>query len=137
MTETTSLSDTSDLVFADGIPGFPDLHRFVLVDVVEDGAFQELRSVDDPAVSMIVCIPWLFFPEYAPEVPEDDQVELDLRNPDDAVVFCPVTLDDARDAIYVNLFGPFVVNNQTRRGRQLVLTDSGYPLRARVELRSA
>jgi flagellar assembly factor FliW len=137
MNETTSTARGTELLFTDGIPGFPDLHRFVLVDVVPDGAFQELRSVEDPSVSMIVCVPWLFFPDYAPEVPEDDREELDLRDPEEAVVFCPVTLDDARDAIYVNLFGPFVVNASSRRGRQLVLTDSGYPLRARLELESA
>jgi len=137
MTEPITAPEGAELVFDDGIPGFPDLHRFVLVDVVEDGAFQELRSVDDPTVSMIVCVPWLFFPDYAPEVPEDDRTELDLRDPEDAVVFCPVTLDEQRDAIYVNLFGPFVVNSSTRRGRQLVLTDSGYPLRARLDLEPA
>jgi flagellar assembly factor FliW len=104
---------------------------------VQDGAFQELRSVEDPAISMIVCVPWLFFPDYAPEVPDDDRAELDLRDPEQAVVFCPVTLDEKRDAIYVNLFGPFVVNASTRRGRQLVLTDSDYPLRARLGLESA
>jgi flagellar assembly factor FliW len=135
MSET--VTESAELVFPDGIPGFPGLHRFLLVDVVEDGVFQELRSIDDPDVSMIVCVPWLFFPDYAPEGPDDDRAELDLRDPEDAVVFCPVTLDEARDTIYVNLFGPFVVNASTRLGRQLVLTDSGYPLRARLEMRTA
>ncbi len=137
MTDTTTSAGDRELVFTDGIPGFAGLRRFALVDVVDDGAFQELRSIEDPEVSMIVCVPWLFFPDYSPEVPEDERIELDLRSPEDAVVFCPVTLDEARDAIYVNLFGPFVVNAKTRRGRQMVLTDSGYPLRARLELRNA
>jgi len=135
----TDRPDTAapELVFDDGIPGFPGLHRFVLVDVVPDGAFQELRSVEDPNVSMIVCVPWLFFPDYAPALGDEDRAELGIERPTEAVVFCPVTLDEDRDRVYVNLFGPFVVNAATRRGRQLVLTDSGYPLRAPLELRPA
>jgi flagellar assembly factor FliW len=135
MSEPTS-SGAVELVFDEGIPGFPGLHRFALVDVVEEGAFQELRSLEDPDVSMIVCVPWIFFPDYAPVLSDDDRGQLEIEDPDDAVVFCPVTLDEGRERVYVNLFGPFVVNAATRRGRQLVLTESGYPLRAPLELRS-
>ena len=37
------------MVFPGGIPGFPDYERFVLVDIVEDGIFQRLQSLDDAA----------------------------------------------------------------------------------------
>ena len=131
-------SDTAPvLTFNDGIPGFPELRRFMLLELVEDGAFQELRSPDDPDFAMIVCMPWLFFPDYAPELGDDAQEELSINEPEDAVVFCPVTLDESGDRIYVNLLGPFVVNAATRVGRQVVLSDSDYPVRAPIELGSA
>ncbi len=40
--------------FVDGIPGFPTLERFIVVELRDDGAFQELQSIDDPDFSMIV-----------------------------------------------------------------------------------
>ena len=128
---------TDELVFDDGIPGFPTLHRFALSDVVEDGAFQELRSLDDPSVAFIVCHPWLFFPDYAPVVSDEDRELLEIADPEQAVLFCPVTIDEQRNKVFVNLFGPFLVNAQSRRGRQLVLSDSDYPLRAPIELLEA
>jgi len=128
---------TDELVFDDGIPGFPALQRFVLSDIVEDGAFQELKSVDDPSVSFIVCHPWLFFPDYAPVVPDEDRELLQIQDAEEAVLFCPVTLDEQRSRVFVNLFGPFLVNARTRQGRQLVLSDSDYPLRAPIELLDA
>ena len=127
------------LVFADGIPGFPELHHFALSDLADTGVFQELLSLDDPGFAMIVAVPWLFFPDYAPELTEEEQEELQIFDPEQAIVFCPVTVDleESGGRIYVNLLGPFVVNSETLRGRQLVLTDSGYPVRAELDLSAA
>ena len=120
------------ITFPGGIPGFPDDERFVLVEEFEDGVFQRLQSLDDPAVAMYVCVPWLFFPDYAPVLSDPEREELAIEAAEDALVFCPVTLDPERDAVYVNLLGPFVVNSETRQGRQLVLAGSDYPTRASV-----
>ena len=123
--------------FADGIPGFPELERFLIVELHEDGAFQQLQSVDDPDIAMIVCVPWLFFPDYAPVLTDAEQDELEIQSSDDAVVFVPVSFDNASKQVFLNLLGPFVVNSATRRGRQLVLTDSSYSARAPIELGAA
>ena len=65
----------------------------------------------------------------------DLEEELGIERCEDAVVFCPVTLDADNDRVYINLLGPFVMNAETLRGRQLVLTGSEYPTRAPVDLR--
>jgi flagellar assembly factor FliW len=122
------------LHFEDGIPGFPECRSFALVDLADDSAFQLLQSIDQTEVAMVVAVPWLFFPEYSPELSEMEQQELAIHRAEDAVIFCPVTLDKERDTVYFNLLGPFVVNAETRKGRQLVLTDSEYPVRAAVNL---
>ena len=128
------VSDDRVLHFEEGIPGFPGSKRFALVNVAEDSAFQLLQSLDEPGVSMIVTVPWLFFPDYAPELSELERTELELEGKEDAVIFSAVTLDAEQSAIYLNLLGPFVVNSRTRRGRQVVLSDSGYPVRASAQL---
>jgi len=120
--------------FPDGIPGFPNHRRFVLVELAPDAAFHELRSVDEPGVAMLVTVPWLFFPDYAPEITEEDRLALGLERPEDATIFCTVAVDEEDDAgLTIDLLGPFVVNAKARIGRQLVLADSEYPARARVE----
>lgn len=129
--EPTGLDDKV-IEFDEGIPGFPELRRFVIVELQDDGAFQELRSVDDPAVAMIVCVPWLFFPEYAPTLSDAEQDDLALTSAEDAVLFVPVSISG--DDVTLNLLGPFVVNKRTRRGRQLVLSDSDYSVRAPITL---
>jgi flagellar assembly factor FliW len=126
--------DVHAIRFPEGIPGFPHLTEFTLVEIVENGAFQLLQSLEDPDVAMVVCVPWLFFPDYAPELSDDDRDAIGLDRPEDAVVFCPVTLEPDANRVHLNLMGPFVVHRETLIGRQVVLAESGHPLRATVDL---
>lgn len=136
MTRPETAAEAAEVHFPDGIPGFPGARRFVLADLTEggDGAFHLLESLDDPDLSMVVTVPWLFFPDYAPEIDEVDRTELGIRDSEDAIVFCAVTMDSAQEAAFVNLLGPFVVNAVTRVGRQVVLADDTQPLRAPLPL---
>lgn len=109
----------------------------MIVEFRDDGAFQQLHSVDDPDVAMIVCVPWLFFPDYSPVLGDAEQAELGIESADDAVLFVPVSLDPDGGGVTLNLLGPFVVNSRTRRGLQLVLTGSDYSVRAPIELPSS
>ena len=129
MTGTATQTDAPVLRFADGIPGFEGVERFVLADLTEDGTFQLLTCLDDPSLSLVVAVPWLFFPDYAPELPEGDRALLGIDEPEQAVLFCSVNVDD--DRLLVNLRAPFVANATTRAARQVVLGDD-YPLRATV-----
>jgi len=125
------------VTFPDGVPGLLGRERFLLAEVAVDGVFQRMQCIDDPDIAMYVCVPWQFFPNYAPELTLAEQEDLALEKAEDALVFCPVTLDPDADRVYVNLLGPFVVNAGTRRGRQLVLAGSDYPTRAPIELAGA
>lgn len=136
MTTTTADAEIEEKIlrFPDGIPGFPELQRFVIVEFREDGAFQQLQSVDDPDVAMIVCVPWLFFPDYAPVVGDIEQHALELESSDDAILFVPVSVDAESGEVSLNLLGPFVVNAKTRVGTQLVLSGTEYQVRTPVEI---
>lgn len=109
------------LTFPDGIPGFPSATRWVLSDLVDGGAFQLLQNVDDPALSMVVGVPSLFFPDYAPDLADADVHALGIESPEDAVLLCSVTLPEDGQGPTMNLLGPLVVNRHTRVGRQVVL----------------
>ena len=119
------------LRFDDGIPGFSEARGFVLSDLTEDGTFQLLTCVEDPDLSMVVASPWLFFPDYEPDLPEGDRRYLGIEEPEDAVLFCSVVADEDEDRIHLNLRAPFVANVRSHTARQVVL-DEALPLRATV-----
>ena len=130
------VDDERVLTFPDGLPGFPEASRFVLIDIQDNGVFFWLQSLDDPALAFMAGVPWPFFPDYEPELPEDDQSSLALDDAADALVLCLITIHDPEEAeaeqpaVTANLLGPVVVNQRTRVGRQVVLADSKYPVRA-------
>lgn len=115
-----------EVVFANGLPGFDDLHRFVVEPLGPELApFCRLRCLDRVGVEFIVVPPGLLFPDYAVEVDDDVVARLELAA-EDAVVLTIVTLADGGRVPTANLLGPLVVNRRTRAAAQVVQHGSGY-----------
>lgn len=124
------IDDDRVLSFPDGLLGFPDARRFALVDSHDTGTYFWLQSVDDPALAFLTVAPWAFFPDYEPDIPRMDEEALGLASPADVMVLCILTVQREHKMITANLLGPLVINSRSRVGRQVVLADSGYPVRA-------
>ncbi|WP_165491825.1 flagellar assembly protein FliW [Egibacter rhizosphaerae] len=126
--------DTTELHLDEGLLGFRDARRFRLVDLDRAGTFQVLESLDREDLSIVVCAPWVFFPEYVADIGEDEERWLELSDPSEAVLLTPVVIDTDQKSFHLNLLGPIVFNARTRRGKQVVLAESGHPARATVSL---
>jgi flagellar assembly factor FliW len=128
------------LQFPDGLLGFPSSHRFALIDSADTGVYFWLQSIDDPSLAFLSVVPFAFFPDYQLDLSADDEQAMGLISPSDALVLClltvlrpenPVTENQvAANQITANLLGPIVINSVSRVGRQIILADSGYPVRA-------
>lgn len=129
MSSTVTATD-SELVFATGLPGFGDAHRFVLVRIGgEESLFSMLRSSDDAGCEFVVVPPELFFPEYAPVIDDDLAVRIGLETADDALLLVIVTITDPPQDSTANLLGPVVVNRRTRQAVQAILEPGSYSTR--------
>lgn len=105
------------------MPGFPDLARFALVQVDDDGVLCSLTSLDRPGLRFLVVPPVQFFPDYAPEVEEDVLGDLGTEAVDDLLVLCVLTAGESLATTTANLAAPLVVDTVTHRGLQVVLDD--------------
>lgn len=132
MTGVPATEEPPPLVFATGVPGFPDARRFALVALDEAGTVYSLRCLDEAGLRFIAVPPIPFFPGYQPELPDDAVAELHLTSPDDAVVLLIVTCTDSLDDATANLLAPVVINVRTREAGQVVLNGTDFPLRARL-----
>jgi flagellar assembly factor FliW len=122
---------TPEIVFDGGLIGFPDAHRFLLVqlDEASEDVF-ELRSLDEPGLGFVTVAPAAFFPDYAPEIDDATADQLGLVRAEDALVLAVVTLGDTGSDATANLLAPVVVNRHTANGCQAVLSEQNWPLRA-------
>ena len=134
MTETApagmpaTAAGTRQLRFEAGLVGFPDAHRFLLLEA-GGGAF-ELRALDEGGSDFVVVAPHAFFTDYAPVLDDVTVARLELRGAEEALLLLVVTLGATPEDATANLLAPIVVNQRTRRAVQVVLHTQDFPLRA-------
>lgn len=118
------------LTLPDGLIGFEDSRRYVIVRHDENSAFRWLQSLDAPAVALPIVEPGEFRPDYAPILSDADARALELTEETPKLVFVIVTVPahDPR-AMTANLLGPIVINGLTRRGKQVIVQNEEYTTR--------
>lgn len=115
-----------------GLIGFPELRKYVILDHDKESPFKWLQSLDDGAIAFVLINPLLFKPDYMVEVTEAEVSDLDLKSEDDAVISAIITIPTNPQNMTANLKAPLVFNLKNRRGKQLVLSNSAYTTRHNI-----
>ena len=110
------------------MPGFPAHREFVLVRLNEDGLLYAFTSIQDPELRFLVAPPEPFFPDYAPEIENEVFAALNTRDTDRLLLLTVITA--GVEETTANLLAPIVVDRDSMRAMQVVLSGTGYPVRA-------
>ena len=110
------------------MPGFPAHREFVLVRLHEEGLLYAFTSVEDPELRFLVAPPEPFFPGYAPEIEDEVFAALNTKDPDRLLLM--VVISAGVDETTANLLAPIVVDRDSMRAMQVLLSGSGLPVRA-------
>lgn len=106
------------IYFEEGIPGFPDAKRYILIEY-KDTHLKWLQAVDDPDVAFIVSEPWVFEPEYSIRLDDYICQSLKVKNESDLVILLIIRVENGN--VKPNLQGPLLINADTMLGMQVVL----------------
>ena len=120
--------------FPNGIIGFEDLKRFVLIDHPGSDIIKWLQSVDDADISLPVADPTAFYPDYSPEISTDNLEVIGLKNIEDAVVLCVITVPADIHKATINLKAPVVLNPAHRLADQMIVENPEYKVKHPLEL---
>jgi flagellar assembly factor FliW len=120
--------DLPTINMAAPMPGFPAHREFVLVRLNDDGLLYAFTSADDPELRFLVAPPEPFFPEYAPEIDNEVLALLNTRDADRLLLLVVITA--GVNETTANLLAPIVVDRDSMRAMQVVLSGSGLPVRA-------
>lgn len=126
------VKEDSVIEIKDGILGFPERTKYVLLPQSEESPFQWLQSIDDPKLAFVVTNPLNFFADYAPEISDADVIDIDLENPEDAAVLTLVTIPEKIDDMTVNLVGPIIVNKKNFKAKQVIALNEEYTTKHRI-----
>ena len=117
------------LNFPEGILGFGELKRFVLVDDPTDEIFAWLQACDEATIAFPVLEPELFTESYKVNLSRTDMESIKIKNDDKFRLFSIVTIPDDPTKMTANLKAPVVVNVAQRLARQCVLQDNNLAIR--------
>ncbi|MEV6600694.1 flagellar assembly protein FliW [Actinoplanes sp. NPDC051346] len=110
------------------MPGFPALRQFVLVRLHEEGLLYAFTSIQNPELRFLVAPPEPFFPDYAPEIENEVFAALNTKDPDRLLAMVVITA--GTEETTANLLAPIIIDRDSRRAMQVVLTGSNLPVRA-------
>lgn len=115
--------------FENGLPGFEDLTKFVLIPLDADLPLAILQSTEQAQVGFITAFPFAFKADYAFDLSEEDKQALHIETEDEVVPYAIVTVQEPFEDSTMNLLAPVVINVAKKYGKQVVLTDNKkYPL---------
>lgn len=123
------LKEEDVLTFAEGLLGFADLRKFVLLDDPNDEIFAWLQSCEAPQIAFPVLEPELFSATYKTNLTKSDLEALKMTAQDKARYFSIITIPDDPTLMTANLKAPIVVNMAARTARQCVLQDNNLAIR--------
>jgi len=118
---------SSVLTFPEGLIGFEELRKFVVMPNEKEGPLFWIQSIEDPQVALVLTDPTNFFPNYmvVPEEGERNKIGIDT----DGLCFSlvVVTVSQQRD-ITLNLAAPILFAPESNKAIQVILENSEYQI---------
>lgn len=115
--------------FEDGILGFPEMKRFMLIHDEEsssDNLISWMQSIDEPGFAMPVIDPLRVCPDYNPEVEDELLKSLGDIKEEELLVLVTVTVPPEIEKMTSNLKAPFIINAENLKACQIILEDDKY-----------
>lgn len=130
--ERVSVDSRQIVTFSEGLIGLPRLRVFALIEDEQSLPIRLLQCVSVPEFVFVVINPFSVCPGYDIEISEEDADALGVRLASEVLVLSIVTIPDDLRYVTANLLSPLVVNMRTKRGKQILLSDTDYPINYRI-----
>jgi flagellar assembly factor FliW len=123
-------SDVPVIEMRGGLLGFPDMTRFALIKMNDEGLVYRLQSLESEAVNFVVVPAMPFFPNYSPVVDDDVADRFNLAAGADVLVLLIVTLGESFKQSTVNLMAPVLLDPARQVAEQVIIENADLSVRA-------
>lgn len=120
------------IVFQEGIPGFEELTRFILLEDKEVGCFLYLQSVEDKNICFVMTDPYSFKADYAPTINENYFEKLGGGDDEDFALYAITCVKEVVQESTINLAGPILIHTKNMKGIQVITEDKVYQTKHRM-----
>jgi flagellar assembly factor FliW len=126
---TIDVKEPQVMTLVEGMLGFSECNRYVLMDDEIGEPFMWMQSLDIPSLAFVVIDPAIILPSYHFSVKKEQIKALETNSVEELQVYVIVTMAANILDVTVNLQGPLVVNIKKRIGQQIVLNDPNFSTR--------
>lgn len=126
------INESDAINFINGIPGFIEETKFVLLDLPGNPLFQILQSIQSESVAFILTNPHQIYKDYAFELDDNTVNLLGIESEHDVAVLSIVTLGQSFEKSTLNLKAPIIINPNTKNGKQLILNTDDFATKAPI-----
>ena len=126
------ISDEDVIFFDEGIPGFPELHKFAVINDDYNAFISYLQSLEEVNVCFIVMPPVFIMKDYDIEISDSTVKKLEIEKPEDVKLYAILTITGEFKDITANLKAPVVINTKNNKAMQEILDDERYSIRHRI-----
>ncbi len=123
------LKDSKVIDFPLGIPGFEELHKFIILEIGETKPLYWLHSTENKYISLPVLIPFNFVEDYFIQIRDNEMEELNIENKNDLLIVNVVVIPEDVTKMTVNLAAPIIINVRSGIGKQIIIDASDLPIR--------
>ncbi len=117
------------ITFSHGLVGFSDVRRFFIRDFDQGLPFKWLHAVDVPSLAFVIADPLTFEKDYHVTLRRSDVAELGPTSETKCSLYVILTMHKGEPSkTTANLRAPVIINTQTMKGKQVVLSDNSYQL---------
>ncbi len=124
-----TIEDSQIVHFENGLPGFLEEKKFVILPLTEDQVYLILQSVQTPAIAFVITNPFLFFKDYEFKLDDGIVEKLGIKDVNDVQVFNILTVQDPFEKTTINLQAPIVINVKNKHAKQVILNHENYTTR--------
>jgi len=124
--------DEDVILFEEGLIGFPNTRRFVLIESETMSPFRILKCVDDLRVGFLVLDPRTVVRTYERSIPAEAWTSLSVTDKSDRLSLVISIIGKDPQESTANLQAPLLINHQRMLGKQLILSTARYSVTQRL-----
>ncbi|MCD6115742.1 flagellar assembly protein FliW [bacterium] len=114
-------TDDDIVNFPEGLYGYEEYKRYIVFQHENYMPFSWLLSIDPPGLMFPIVDPKVIMDDYNPKINHGQSIG--------DILLVIVTIGSENNDVTANLRAPVLIDSKIREGRQVILTDSSYPLR--------
>lgn len=116
-------SDEQVICFDEGLFGYENFTKYIIINHPNYQPFQWLVSLEKTDLMFPVIDPQKIIEDYEPHI--NNQEIWDH-------LFTIVSIGESKESVTTNLRAPILIQKNKKKAKQVILTDSKYPLRYQV-----